>query len=122
MTHGHENFTRDEVPKVSVYDPKYEEVVRGNVKNGLAQLSQIAHPDYVFPYIDEPFHRKPFLDYSAATRAEFKRQYGYAMPKSFKEACKNSRIQLDFLNFQSLIFSGWLDENCQKSYMSLILV
>lgn len=109
MTHGHENFTRDEVPKVSVYDPKYEEVVRGNVKNGLAQLSQIAHPDYVFPYIDEPFHRKPFLDYSAATRAEFKRQYGYAMPKSFKEACKNSRIQLDFLNFQSLIFrDGWM--------------
>lgn len=50
--------------------------------------TQIAHPDYVFPYIDEPFHRKPFLDYSAATRAEFKRQYGYAMPKSLKKPVK----------------------------------
>ena len=109
MTHGHENFIRDEAPQVSVYDPKYEEVVRKNVKKGLAQLAQLTRPDYVFPYIDEPFHRKPFLDYSAATRVEFKRRYGYAMPGSFEEACKNPRKQLDFLNFQSLIFrDGWL--------------
>lgn len=109
MTHGHENFTRDEAPKVSVYAPEYEEIVGKNVKNGLAQLSQIAHPDYVFPYIDEPFHRKPFLDYSAATRTEFEHQYGYAMPKSFEEACKSPRTQLDFLNFQSCIFrDGWM--------------
>ena len=109
MTHGHENFIRDEAPKVSVYDPKYEDVVRENVKNGLAQLSQIECIDYVFPYIDEPFHRKPFLDYSVATRNEFKRQYGYTMPKSFEEARKSPRTQLDFLNFQSLIFrDGWM--------------
>lgn len=109
MTHGHENFIRDEAPKVSVYDQKYEDVVRENVKKGLAQLPQIEHLDYVFPYIDEPFHRKPFLDYSTATRSEFKRQYGYTMPKSFEEARKSPRTQLDFLNFQSLIFrDGWI--------------
>lgn len=109
MTHGHENFIRDEAPKVSVYDPAYEEVVRGNVKRGLSQMLQLERLDYVFPYIDEPFHRKPCLDYSSATRAEFKRRYGYAMPKSFEEACKSPRTQLDFLNFQSLIFrDGWL--------------
>lgn len=109
MTHGHENFIRDEVPGVSVYDPAYEQTVRDNVRRGLAQLPEIKSPDYVFPYIDEPFHRKPFLDYSLATQAEFRRRYGYQMPMGFEEACTNPRTQLDFLNFQSLIFrDGWI--------------
>ncbi len=109
MTHGHEAFIRDEAPRVSVYDPAYESTVRENVRRGLATLREIEAPDYVFPYIDEPFHRKPYLDYSTATRAEFQRRYGYPMPSSFEEAAADARKQLDFLNFQSLIFrDGWL--------------
>ena len=109
MTHGHEAFIRDEAPRVSVYDPTYESTVRENVRRGLASLREIETPDYVFPYIDEPFHRKPYLDYSTATRAEFQRRYGYPMPSSFEEAAADARKQLDFLNFQSLIFrDGWL--------------
>ena len=109
MTHGHEIFTRDEAPRLSVYDPAYETEVRRNVRRGLAQLHELNAPDYVFPYIDEPFHRKPYLDYSPATQAEFRRRYGYAMPLSFEAAAADPGMQLDFLNFQSDIFrDGWL--------------
>lgn len=109
MTHGHENFNRDETPQISVYHPDYESAVRKNVERGLSQISELQAIDYVFPYIDEPFHRKPYLDYSKATRAEFRRRYGYSMPKSFEEACRKPKTQLDFLNFQSTIFrDGWI--------------
>ena len=109
MTHGHENFNRDETPQISVYHPDYESAVRKNVERGLSQMSELQAVDYVFPYIDEPFHRKPYLDYSKATRAEFRRRYGYSMPKSFEEACRKPKTQLDFLNFQSTIFrDGWI--------------
>lgn len=110
MTHGLELLGRDEVPRMSVYDPAYETEVRRSVRRGLAPLHELGAPDYVFPYIDEPFHRKPFLDFSPATQAEFRRRYGYAMPADFEEACRDPRTQLDFLNFQSCIFrDGWLE-------------
>lgn len=109
MTHGNELFNRDELPKISVYDPAYESEVKKKVEEGLAQMRTIEKIGYVFPYIDEPFRQKEFLDYSENTRAEFKLRYGYDMPLSFEKAKLDPRTQLDFLNFQSNIFrDGWL--------------
>lgn len=108
MTHGNELFKRDEFPKTGVYDPNYEAEVKKQVEGGLAQIKNLDKLDYVYPYIDEPFRQKAFLDFSDNTKAEFKRRFGYEMPSSFEEALKVPRIQLDFLNFQSDIFKeGW---------------
>lgn len=109
MTHGHELFNRDQAPNISVFDPNYESEVKKNVEQGLAQVLDIEKVDYVYPYIDEPFHRKDYLDYSEYTRAEFNRRYGYNMPVSLTQAQQDPKTQLDFLNFQSNIFrDGWL--------------
>lgn len=119
MTHGAENFTRDATPQISVYDPEYETVVENNVGQVLGQVNDIENIDYLFPYIDEPFHRKPFLDYSKPTQKEFESRYGYAMPLSIEQAAKSKpQVRLDFLNFQSDIFrDGWL--KTQKAVKAL---
>jgi hypothetical protein len=109
MTHGNELFDRDHAPSISVYDPRYEVEVQKKIVNNLQQVREIDNIAHVFPYIDEPFHRKDYLDYSEYTKAEFNRRYGYPMPLSFDEAKKDPRTQLDFLNFQSDVFrDGWL--------------
>ena len=109
MTHGCELFDRDHSPEISVYDPKYGEQVKKKIEKELDQMKRIENIDHVFPYMDEPFHRKEFLDYSEFSQSEFKTRYGYEMPLSFDQAKKNPKTQLDFLNFQSDIFrDGWL--------------
>jgi len=109
MTHGNELFNRDEAPAISVYDSNYESEVKKKVEQGLAKMFEIDKIDYVYPYIDEPFHIKNNLDFSKFTCAEFKNRYGYDMPSSFSQACQDPKTQLDFLNFQSNIFrDGWL--------------
>jgi hypothetical protein len=109
MTHGNELFKRDEFPKIGVYDPAYESEVKKKVEEGLSQMRTIEKIGYVFPYIDEPFRQKEFLDYSEYTRAEFKHRYGYDMPLTLEKAKQDAKTQLDFLNFQSDIFrDGWL--------------
>lgn len=109
MTHGYELLNRNSPPPVSVYDPAYTDAARASFEHGLADLKKIKNPGYVYPFQDEPFHILENLDYSPATRAEFKRCYGYDMPVSFGDACRQPRTQLDFINFQADIFrDGWL--------------
>ncbi len=112
MTHGYELLNRNSAPPVSVYDPAYADSVRVSFAHGLADAAKINNRGYVYPYQDEPFHILENLDYSPATRAEFSRRYGYEMPRSFQEACRDPRTQVDFINFQAGIFrDGW-----QKCY------
>ncbi len=109
MTHGNELFHRDELPKISVYDSNYESEVKKKVEQGLAQMLSVDKIDYVYPYIDEPFRQRAFLDFSEPTRKEFRHRYGYDMPLSFELAAQDPKTQLDFLNFQSDVFKdGWL--------------
>ncbi len=109
MTYGCELLDRDHSPGMSVYDPAYGMAVKKKVREELGQMPAIEKIEHVYPFLDEPFHRKEFLDYTELTRAEFKKRYGYEMPLSFDQAREEPKKQIDFLNFQTGIFrDGWI--------------
>lgn len=105
-SNGVQLFKRNDPPVHSVYSPQYMEEVRKRIEPVLGKVKTIENPYTMFPFMDEPFHADTTaFDYSASTSGEFKKRYGYAMPKNYAAARKDPRKHLDFVNFQSTMFT-----------------
>ncbi len=105
-SNGVQLFKRNDPPFCSVYEPAYLDSVRKKIEPVLGFVKKLKSPHTFFPFMDEPFHADTTaFDYSAATRAEFRKQYGYAMPGSYREARSDPGKHLDFVNFQSSVFT-----------------
>jgi len=109
-SNGVQLFKRNDPPSHSVYSPEYIEEVKKSIEPVLGNIKKLENPHTIFPFMDEPFHADTTaFDYSSATKNEFKKQYGYAMPANYAVAKKDPKKYLDFINFQSSTFvAAWM--------------
>jgi len=106
LTAGVELFHRQYPPKYSVFTPEYIDTVRTYMEQTLGPVRQVSSPYSVFPYMDEPFHADTTsFDLSEAAHKAFSERYGYPMPSSFTAARQDPLKYMDFINFQSSVFS-----------------
>jgi hypothetical protein len=104
-SNGVQLFERNDPPVYSVYSPEYLAGVKNQIEPVLGNVKKLAHPNTIFPFMDEPFHADTTaFDYRSNTAYEFEKQYGYSMPLSYAAARKDPRKYLDFINFQSNTF------------------
>ena len=105
-THGVQIFKRNEPADLCVYSPEYMDSVRTLIEPVLGGVKKLTAPHSLFPYIDEPFHADTTMfDYREPVRKAFQKKYGYRMPLSCAEAKRDPKKHLDFINFQSSIYT-----------------
>jgi hypothetical protein len=105
-SNGVQLFKRNDPPQYSVYSPDYSFAVRREIEPVLGDVKKLAHPNTIFPFMDEPFHADTTsFDYRPVTAAEFQKQFGYPMPLNYAAAKKDPKKYLDFINFQSSTFA-----------------
>jgi hypothetical protein len=106
-SNGVQLFKRNDPPPFSVYTPEYMEAVKKQIPQVLGNVKKLADPNTIFPFMDEPFHADTTaFDYRLPTANEFRKRYGYAMPRSYAAARKDPGKYLDFINFQSSTFTA----------------
>jgi hypothetical protein len=108
-SNGVQLFKRNDPPLHSVYMSAYTEEMKKRIVPVLGDVKKLAHPNTIFPFMDEPFHAdSTAFDYSQATAAEFKKEYGYVMPVNYAVAKSDPAKHLDFVNFQANTFvAAW---------------
>src|SRR5690242_19628930 len=96
-SNGVQHFKRNDPPQFSVYSPEYGAAVKKEIEPVLGNVKKLAHPNTIFPFMDEPFHADTTsFDYRPVTAAEFQKQFGYSMPLSYAAAKKDPKKYLDF--------------------------
>lgn len=108
-SNGVQLFKRNDPPQYSVYSPEYLAAVKKQIEPVLGNVKKLAHPNTIFPFMDEPFHADTTaFDYRPITANEFQKEFGYPMPLSYAAAKKDPKKHLDFINFQSGTFvAAW---------------
>lgn len=106
MSGGMELFHRQTPPANSVFTQEYHDAMAAKVQATFGPVRNIEKAYTVFPFMDEPFHADTTcFDYREPAMEAFQKEYGYAMPASFAEARKDPLKYMDFINFQSSLFS-----------------
>lgn len=106
MSGGMELFHRQTPPEHSVFTQEYHDAMAAKVQATFGPVRNIEKAFTVFPFMDEPFHADTTcFDYREPAMEAFHKEYGYAMPASFAEARKDPLKYMDFINFQSSLFS-----------------
>ena len=108
-SNGVQLFERNNPPSLNIYSSEYIDEVKKRIEPVLGNIKKLENPYTTFPYMDEPFHADTTaFNYSQATKNEFKKQFGYAMPVNYSLARKDPKKYLDFVNFQSNTFvTAW---------------
>lgn len=105
-TNGVQLFKRNLPPEWSVYSPEYLKAVKERIEPVLGKVKELKSPHTIFPFMDEPFHADTTsFDYREDVAQHFFDQYGYTMPASYAQACQDAAKHLDFINFQSSLFT-----------------
>ncbi len=105
-TNGVQLFKRHDPPTPSVYSPDYMKKVRERIGPVLGNSRKIENLCTLYPFMDEPFHDDTTsFAYDKYSADQFRKKYGYAMPRSYAEAQADPRKHLDLVNFQTYLFS-----------------
>lgn len=104
-----ENFERDKPSSPSVYAPEYAPAVRKGAEERLAPLTALPRLYNVFTYQDEPFTAGPAsFGYDDATKAEFLKRYGYALPEDINTVREDPKKWREVIDFRTAKFpDGW---------------